>query len=209
MAWVVCFISWSPYPWGMIPAALELEYWWAPGSVWAFWKTENYAVPAGDRKKVPRTSSPQPSHYVWAFWKTENCAVPAGDRNKVPRTSSPQPSHYIDVGLLAPRPSCAAIITGIQSSLWDRTQTPFLFLPCVVPLSCYNNNKHVPVAMQSVHTQLRFVSHRPHAERTAPVGVFARTRCGWSSRWRGVRAASESRHSVGQSGLPVASSPRL
>jgi hypothetical protein len=46
------------------PLPVELEYWWAPGSVWAFWKRDNYTVPAGDRNKVPRTSSPQPSHYV-------------------------------------------------------------------------------------------------------------------------------------------------
>jgi len=111
------------------------------------------------------------------------------------------------VGLPSPHPNCAEEYRALYEA--GHNFPPFLFLPTVVSLSCHNNNKHVPLAMQSLHTQLRFVSHRPHAERTAPAGVFARTRCGWSSRWRGVRAASESRHSVGQSGLPVASSPGL
>lgn len=46
------------------PLPVKLDYWWASVSVWAFWRTDNCTVPAGDRNKVPRTSRPQPSHYI-------------------------------------------------------------------------------------------------------------------------------------------------
>jgi hypothetical protein len=43
---------------------VELEYWWVSGSVWAFGKQITILSLPGDRNKAPRTSSPQPSHYI-------------------------------------------------------------------------------------------------------------------------------------------------